>query len=56
MGNIFLATYATIGAVKKCVIPAATDFSKHGMQALVHRWQKYIANADDYVKKYCFTG
>ena len=27
---------------------------EHGMQALVHQWQKYVTNGDDYVEKLCF--
>jgi hypothetical protein len=31
--------------------PAGADFYERGMQALVHRWRKCIANGDDYVEK-----
>ena len=30
------------------------DFCKRGMQALVHRWQKCIANGDGCTEKQCF--
>ena len=32
---------------------AGADFYKYGMQALVHHWQKGIANGGDCVEKLC---
>ena len=37
------------------VTSTGADFYEHGMQALVHRWQKCIANGGDFVKKECFV-
>jgi hypothetical protein len=37
--------------VKQRATSAVADFYEYGMQALVHRWQKCIANGGDYVKK-----
>jgi len=31
------------------------DVYEHGMQALVHHWQKCIANGRVYVEKQCFV-
>ena len=32
-------------------LDAHSDFYKHGVQDLVHHWQKRVANGDDYVEK-----
>jgi hypothetical protein len=42
---------AVISAVRKWLASAGADFYKHGIQALVHHWQKCITNGDDYVEK-----
>jgi len=47
----FFRNNAIIAAVKKRVCSASADFQKKGMKALVHCWQKCIANGDDYVVK-----
>jgi hypothetical protein len=40
----------TIAAARKWVASAGADFYKHNLQALVDRWQKYIASGGDYVE------
>ena len=42
---------AVIRAVKQWTTSAGADFYECGMQALVHRWRKCIANGGDYVEK-----
>ena len=37
---VFFSNDTFIAAMKKLVISAGVDFHKHGMQALVHHWQK----------------
>ena len=46
---------AVIAAVKQWVTPADADFYEHGVQTLVHCWQKCIANGGDYIEKQCFV-
>jgi len=46
---------AIIAPVKQLVNPTGSDFCKSGIQALVHYWQKCIANSVDYVEKQCFV-
>jgi len=41
--------------VKQWATSAVADFYERGMQALVHGWQKCIANGNEYVKKQCFV-
>ena len=36
---------------QQCVTSSAADFYNGSMQALVHHWQKYIANGGDYAEK-----
>jgi len=43
-----------IAAVKQWVTSVDADFYEHSMQALLHRWQKYIANGGDYFEKIYF--
>jgi len=40
-----------VRAVKQWATSAGADFYECSMQALVHRWQKCIANGGDYVEK-----
>ena len=40
---------------KNHVLDGHADFYERGMQALVHHWQKCIANDGDYVEKQCFA-
>ena len=40
--------------VKQWVISTGADFYEHSMQALLHHWQKYIANGGDYFEKIFF--
>ena len=49
-GQHFPSNNAIIRAVKQWATSAGADFLKGGMQALVHRWQKCIANGDDKVE------
>jgi len=51
MGNIFPSNDAVVRAVEQWATSAGADFYEHSMQALVHRWQKCIANGGDEVKK-----
>jgi len=37
--------------VEQWATSAGADFYERGMQALVHRWRKCIANGGDYVEK-----
>jgi len=50
-GQHFPSNDAVIQAVKQWATSAGADFYKCGMQALVHRWQKCIANGGDCVEK-----
>ena len=50
-GQYFPSYDAIVQAVKQWATLAGADFYEHGMQALVHRWRKYIVNGGDYVKK-----
>ena len=47
----FPSNDAVIRAVKQWATSAGADFYECGMQALVHRWRKCIANSGDYVEK-----
>ena len=38
-------------SVKQWVTSYGADLYEPGMQALVHRWRKWIANGGDYVEK-----
>ena len=40
---------------KNHVLDGHADFHERGMQALVHHWQKCIANDGDYVEKSWFV-
>jgi histone-lysine N-methyltransferase SETMAR len=40
-----------ITAVRKWVTSAGADFYEHSMQALVHRWRKWIASGSDHVER-----
>ena len=53
VGNVFPINNVVIlvAAVKQWVTFAGVDFYEHGMQALVHYWQKCTANDGDYVEK-----
>jgi len=50
-GQHFPSNDAVIRAVKQWTTSAGADFYECGMQALVHRWRKCIANGGDYVEK-----
>jgi hypothetical protein len=54
-GQHFPSYDAIVRAVKQWATSAGTYFYERGMQALVHRWQKCIANGGDYVEKQCFV-
>jgi hypothetical protein len=54
-GQYFPSKEAVIRAVKQWATSAGTDFYERGVQTLVHRWQKCIANSGDYVGKQCFV-
>jgi len=47
----FPSNNAIMAAVKQWVTSIGADFYECDMQALVHGWQKYIANCGDYVEK-----
>jgi len=47
----FPSNDAVVRAVKQWATSAGADFYECGMQALVHRWRKCIANGGDYVEK-----
>jgi hypothetical protein len=51
-GQHFPSNDAVVRVVKQW---AGADFYECGMQALVRRWRKCIANGDDYVEKLCFV-
>ena len=50
-GQHFPSYDAVVQAVKQWATSAGADFYERGMQALVHRWRKCIANGGDYVEK-----
>jgi len=50
-GQHFPSNDAIVRAVKQWANSAGADFYECGMQALVHRWRKCIANGGNYVKK-----
>jgi hypothetical protein len=50
-GQHFPSNNAVIQAVKQWATSTGADFYECGMQALVHRWRKCIANRGDYVEK-----
>jgi len=49
VGNIFLVTTQSYKLWNRAASTGA-DFYERGMQALVHRWRKCIANGGDYVE------
>ena len=50
-GQHFPSNDAIVRAVKQWATSAGADFYERGIQALVHRWRKCIANGGDYVEK-----
>jgi len=50
-GQHFPSNDAVVRAVKQWATSVGADFYECGMQALVHRWRKCIANGGDYVEK-----
>ena len=50
-GQHFPSNDSVIAAVKLWLTSSGVDFDKCGMQAVVHLWKKYIANAASYVEK-----
>ena len=50
-GQQFPSNGVVIRAVKQRIISTGAEFYERGMQALVHRWRKCIANGGDYVEK-----
>jgi len=50
-GQHFPSNDAIVRAVKQWATSTGADFYECGMQALVHRWRKCIANGGDYVEK-----
>jgi hypothetical protein len=54
-GQHFPDNDAVIAAVIMWVTSAGADFYQSSTQALVHRWQKCIANYDDHVERQCFV-
>jgi hypothetical protein len=50
----FPSNDAVVRAVKQWTTTAGAEFYKCGMQALVRRWRKRIANVDDCVEKILF--
>ena len=50
-GQHFPSNDAVVRAVEQYATSAGADFYECGVQALVHRWRKCIANGGDYVEK-----
>ena len=50
-GQHFPSYDAIVRAVKQWATSAGADFYERGMQALVHRWRKCMANGGNYVEK-----
>jgi hypothetical protein len=50
-GQHFPSNDAAVRAVEQWATSAGADFYEYGMQALLHRWRKCIANGGDYVEK-----
>ena len=50
-GQHLHSNYAIIATVKRWVTSDRADFYQRGIQALVHHWQKCIANHGAYVEK-----
>ena len=50
-GQYFPSNDAVVRAVKQWATAACADFYERGVQALVHRCRKCIANGDDYFEK-----
>jgi len=50
-GQHFPSYDTVVRAVKWWATSAGADFYEHGVQALVHRWRKCIANGGDCVGK-----
>ena len=50
-GQHFPSDYSVIATVKHWITSTGADCYQCGMQALVHRWWKCIANSGDYVDK-----
>ena len=51
LGQRFTSNDVVVRAVKQRATSAGADFYEGGMQALVHRWRKCIANSGDHVEK-----
>jgi hypothetical protein len=47
----FRALETMVHTVKQWTTAAGADFYEHGMQALVHRWRKCLANGNNEVEK-----
>ena len=54
-GQYFPNNYAVIAAVQQWIASDGADFYEGGMQALVHCWQKCIANGGNYAEEQCFV-
>jgi len=54
-GQHFPSYNAVVRAVKQWATSDGADFYERGMQALVHRWRKSIANGGAYVEIHCFV-
>jgi hypothetical protein len=50
-GQHFPSYDAVVRAVKQWTTPAGAVFYERGMQAVVRRWRKCIANGGDFVEK-----
>jgi len=50
-GQHFHSYNTVVFAVKQLATSTGADFYEHGIQALVHHWQKCIASGGYYVKK-----
>jgi hypothetical protein len=51
LGQHFPGNDVVVRAVKQWATSAGADFHERGVQDLVHRWRKRIANGGDYVEK-----
>jgi len=55
MWQHFPSNNAIMGAMKQWVISAGANFYEHRLQALIHCWQKCIANGGDHAEKWRFV-
>jgi len=54
-GTFCVATVVTVMWKTNHILDGHADFYEHSMQSLVHLWQKWTANGDHDIIKYCFV-